>query len=112
MLIRAMIAAANADGVVDADERDKILKKLQSIGLSDEERGFIVKELLAPARQEEILAEVEDPNLGRQVYAVSLMAIEVDTPAEQKYMRTLAQGLGLNDSAVAAICEKLGVAVP
>jgi hypothetical protein len=112
LLIRAMIAAANADGVIDAAERDKILKKLERIGLSDEERSFIVKELLAPASQEEILAEVDDPKLGQQVYAVSLMAIEVDTPSEQQYMHTLAQGLGLNDSVVAAICEKLGVGVP
>ena len=35
------------------------------------------------------------PELGAQLYAASLLAVEVDTPAEQAYMDQLAQGLGL-----------------
>lgn len=40
LLIRAMIAAANADGVIDAQERSSILDKLKSVDLSQEEQQF------------------------------------------------------------------------
>ena len=44
-----MIAAANADGVIDQTERDNILGRLQAVDLSPEEHAFIAQELLAPA---------------------------------------------------------------
>ena len=36
-LVRAMIAAAKADGQIDADEKEKIFKRLESMPLSPEE---------------------------------------------------------------------------
>ena len=49
LLIRAMIAAANADGVIDGDERRRILERLEVVGLDEEEKAFIAQELLSPA---------------------------------------------------------------
>ena len=98
LLIRAMIAAANADGVIDEEERNRILKKLETVDLSDQEHSFIVKELLSPARLEDIVAQVKSPGMAKMVYTVSLLAIEVDTDAERAYMNTLAQQLSLNES--------------
>jgi uncharacterized membrane protein YebE (DUF533 family) len=98
LLIRAMIAAANADGVIDEEERNRILKKLETVDLSDQEHSFIVKELLSPAGLEDIVAQVKSPEMAKMVYTVSLLAIEVDTDAERTYMKTLAQQLCLSDS--------------
>jgi len=98
LLIRAMIAAANADGVIDEEERNRILKKLETVDLSDQEHSFIVKELLSPAGLEDIVAQVKSPEMAKMVYTVSLLAIEVDTDAERAYMNTLAQQLSLNES--------------
>jgi uncharacterized membrane protein YebE (DUF533 family) len=98
LLIRAMIAAANADGVIDKEERNRILKKLETVDLTGEEQSFIVKELLSPAGLEDIVAQVKSPEMAKMVYTVSLLAIEVDTDAERAYMKTLAQQLGLNES--------------
>ncbi|RLB19570.1 MAG: hypothetical protein DRG82_00915 [Deltaproteobacteria bacterium] len=109
LLIRAMIAAANADGVIDQEERHKILSKLQSVDLSREEHAFIANELLAPRNLEEIIKEVQSQEMAREVYAVSLMAIEVDTEAEKTYMNTLAKGLGLSDAALDEIHTELGI---
>ena len=103
LLIRAMIAAANADGVIDAQERANILDRLKSSELSAEERDFIVSELLSPQDFEGIAAAVTSPELARQVYLVSLMAIEVDTEAERTYMANLARRLGLSEENVAEI---------
>ena len=103
ILIRAMIAAANADGVIDQAERNHILERLQAIDLSPEEHTFIVRELLSPVDLETIVGSVASPELARQVYTVSLMAIEVDTEQERRYMDTLASRLGLDESTVEQI---------
>jgi len=108
LLIRAMIAAANADGRIDADERQSILEKLEKLQLSTEERAFIEAELLAPASLATIAGQVKTAQTASQVYAVSLMAITVDTDAERAYLQTLAQELGLAPGVVAKIHAKLG----
>ncbi|MGA9177135.1 MAG: DUF533 domain-containing protein [Desulfobacterales bacterium] len=112
LLIRAMIAAANADGVIDEKERNRILKKLETVDLSDQEHSFIVKELLSPAGLQDIVAQVKSPETAKMVYTVSLLAIEVDTDAERTYMNTLAQKLGLNESDLDDIYRTLGIDKP
>ena len=107
ILIQAMIAAANADGVIDQAERDNILKRLQAVDLSPEEHAFVVQELLSPAELETIVGNVNRPELARQVYTVSLMAIEVDTEKERQYMSTLASRLGLDEPTVEQIQRSL-----
>ncbi len=109
LLIRAMIAAANADGVIDEEERNRILKKLETVDLSDQEHSFIVKELLSPAGLEDIVAQVKSPEMAKMVYTVSLLAIEVDTDAERTYMNTLARRLSLNESDLNDIYQTLKI---
>lgn len=109
LLIRAMIAAANADGMIDEKERNRILKKLETAGLSDQEHSFLVKELLSPAGLEDIVAQVKSPEMAKMVYTVSLMAIEVDTDAERAYIKTLAQQLSLNESDLNEIYRTLKI---
>ena len=109
LLIRAMIAAANADGVIDKDERNRILKKLETLDLSNQEHSFIVKELLFPAGLEDIAAQVKSPEMAKMFYTVSLLAIEVDTDAERTYMNTLAQRIGLTESDIDDIYRTLGI---
>jgi len=109
LLIRAMIVAANADGVIDEKERNRILKKLETLDLSGQEHSFIVKELLSPAGLEDIVAQIKSPEMAKKVYSVSLLAIEVDTDAERAYMKTLAQQLSLNESDLNDIYRTLGI---
>jgi len=109
LLIRAMIAAANADGNIDQEERRQILEKLKALQLTPEEHGFIVQELLAPCGLDVILQGVKTPELAKEVYAVSLMAIEVDTEAERDYIRQLAEGLGIDPSTRREIHRELGI---
>lgn len=108
LLIRAMIAASNADGVIDAQERVRILDKLQSAGLSPEDRSFIAEELLWPRDLDTIIQAVTSPEAARQVYAVSLMAIDLDTAAERSYMNELALRLKLEPETVDNLNRKWG----
>jgi len=112
LLIRAMIAAANADGVIDEEERNRILKKLETFDLTGQEHSFIVKELLSPAGLEDIVAQVKSPEMAKMVYTVSLLAIEIDTDAERAYMKTLARQLSLNDSDLNDIYQILKIEKP
>ncbi len=112
LLLRAMIAAANADGVIDAQERARILERLNSVDPTPEERAFMAEELLSPVGMETIVDSVKSPEMAEQVYAASLMAITVDTPAEHRYMAELARRLGLDEAAVSRICCHLGIEHP
>ena len=112
LLIRAMIAAANADGVIDEKERNRIIKKLETLDLSDQEHSFIVKELLSPAGLEDIVSQVTSPEMAKKVYTVSLLAIEIDTDAERSYMNALAQQLSLNESDLNDIYRTIGIEKP
>ena len=105
-----MIASANADGVIDDQERQNISGKLESLDLSDEERRLIHQELSCPCDLETIAGNVSSAELAKQVYTVSLMAVEVDTEAEKNYLDTLAERLGLDDAALKQIHEELGLA--
>jgi uncharacterized membrane protein YebE (DUF533 family) len=105
LLIRAMVAAANADGVIDETERGRIMAKLDAARLSIEERRFMAEELNHPRTAEEIAARVRAADVGgaelaRQVYLVSLLAVEVDTPQEYAYLENLAGLLGLDAAEV------------
>lgn len=109
LLIRAMIAAANADGAIDQEERQRILDKFQGVGLSAEEHTFLVNELFSPATLEGIVAQVSSEAMARQVYGVSLLAIDVDTDAERVYLQTLGQRLGLSQADRDSMHQSLGI---
>ena len=104
--IKAMINAAKADGQIDADEQQKIVSKLGDVG--PQEAAFIHEEMDKPLNFDFFADLTQD--LAPQVYAVSLMAINLDTPAESNYMQQLAQGLGLDAQTVNSIHAQFGLA--
>ena len=112
LLIRAMIAAATADGEIDAQERQRIMERLDQVDPSPEEREFLAKEMTAPASLDQIVSQVEERKLARQVYAVSLLAVEVDTQAEREYLEELAARLGLSPQDAQDVAEEIGLAQP
>ena len=104
--IKAMINAAKADGQIDAEEQEKIVSRLGDIG--PQEAAFIRDEISKPLNFDFFADITQD--LTPQIYAVSLMAISLDTPAEISYMQQLAQGLGLDPQTVNGIHAQLGLA--
>ena len=104
--IKAMINAAKADGQIDAEEQQKIVSKLGDVG--PQEAAFIREEMTKPLNFDFFADITQD--MTPQIYAVSLMAISLDTPAEISYMQQLAQGLGLDAQTVNGIHAQLGLA--
>ena len=108
LLIRAMIAAANADGVIDQDECGRIFDRLKEQQLSPEDQAFLMHELLAPQNAQAVACAAVERRMAGAVYEVSLLAIDPDTEKEQRYLQDLAHYLGLDDTQIASIHRHLG----
>ncbi len=108
LLVRAMIAAAYVDGRLDETERANIVQAAESAGLGPSERQALEHELSHPWRPNVLFGSVEDVALLRQIYLVTLLAIDRDSPVEQAYVAGLPLFLGLSPTDVATIHQELG----
>jgi uncharacterized membrane protein YebE (DUF533 family) len=106
LMIRAMIQAAKADGEIDAEERQKILDHLEGAG--PEEIEYVREQLAAPLDLEGLVSDTQE-GARAQVYAMSAMAVRIDSDAEREYLNALARGLGLSDAAQARIHQAMGI---
>jgi uncharacterized membrane protein YebE (DUF533 family) len=111
-LVRAMIAAAKADGQIDASEKDRIFRKLESMPLSAEEKAFVFDELSAPLDIDAVVSRADTPEHATEIYAASLVAMSPDTPEEEAYLKTLAGRLNLAAELVAEIHKSAAAAAP
>ena len=110
LVFKAMINAAKADGQICEAELQRIVGKLQEAGVDRETREYVQAEMMKPIDLEPLLSGAAGrPELGAQLYAASLMAIEVDTPAEKAYLKNLAEGLGLSPEITARIEGMVGI---
>ena len=110
LILKAMINAAKADGQIDQSEVQRILGKLEEAGIDQQTRSFILSEMNKPMDTEAIVAATRgNPQLAAELYAASLLAIEVDTPAERTYLQNLASNIGLGPQAAANLENTLGV---
>jgi uncharacterized membrane protein YebE (DUF533 family) len=107
LLVRAMIAAARADGQIDQAERRAIAERLDSAGLDAAERDLVLAEFQNPMPIEVLAAQVADPVAAAQVYAASVIAVGEASPAERVYLEQLAAKLRLTPEAAAAIQARL-----
>lgn len=103
VFIRAMIAAAAADGAIDADERAAILGGLREAGFDPEANEWLAKEMANPASVETLVEGAESPELAAQIYTAARIAINPDTPKEKDFLAGLAASLGLDAELVANI---------
>ena len=105
LLVEAMINAAKADGRVDAEEQQKIVDRLGEV--TREELEFVQRKLAEPLDVQGFIGRIPR-GMERDVYTVSLMAIDLDSNPEAQYMHQLAQGVGLSADACNEIHEALG----
>lgn len=107
LMVRAMIAAAKADGRVDAAERAAIAGQLDAAGLSAEERDFVLADFDRPLTPEALARDARDPMLRARLYAAAFAGAGEITPPERAWLDALAQALKLDKAAAAAIEERL-----
>jgi uncharacterized membrane protein YebE (DUF533 family) len=103
VIVRAMVAAAAADGEIDAAEYQRILGNLKQQGLADEAAAFLDQEFAAPLTAASLAELADGPALAAQIYTAARIAIDPDTEEEQSFLADLAGGLGLDGDLVAHI---------
>lgn len=108
LILRAMVSAAKADGQIEEDEIQRIVGKVGADGLSEAEKQFLMSELRAPLDLNALVADVPDEMVAAEVYAASLLAIDLDTQEEVAYLRHLAQALRLDGATVARLHQITG----
>ena len=97
VLIRAMVAAAKADGTISADEK-AIIDAYPGANVEE------IAELLAtPADPKAIAAMATSDQLGAEIYAVSCRVADGLNPLERDYLDSLAMALRLDPEAAAMI---------
>ena len=99
-VLRAMIAAARADGHIDDAERAHIADKLKLSGIGGAAEQFLLAELEKPVDVDAIVATAETEAQRAEIYTASRLTIEPETRAERGYLDMLAGRLGLPDALV------------
>lgn len=108
LLVRAMIAAAQASGEVTEGEMRRIERALAVLGSGEEERGFLRDALRSPVALGELLREVRDAQTASRVYAASLLAIDRHDRVSRAWLHYLALRLELPLEVVAALHRRFG----
>lgn len=109
ILMRAMIAAAYADGHIDDIERTKIFNQVESMTLSVNEKAMLFDELRQPLTLSELVQSVPNAQIGIEVYAASASAIDLNQQVSQQYLQALAQQLCIPRELVVSIHNQLKV---
>jgi uncharacterized membrane protein YebE (DUF533 family) len=107
LMLRAMIAAAKADGEVDADERARIAEQLDAAGLTPAGREAVLAEFGRDASAQALAREASDPMLAAQLYAAAAAAVAGIEGAERAWLDDFAKALRLDRAATEAIERRI-----
>lgn len=102
-LVRVMIAAAKADGHVDAAERARIHDKLELTGMASDAIAFLDRELDGPVDIDALVARPMTEAQKVEMYTAARLTVEPDLPAERDFLAKLANRLGLEPGLVGHI---------
>lgn len=107
LMLTAMIQAAKSDGKLDDAEREKLIGQLGD-DVSAEEAKFVQDQLQAPIDIDGLVGQT--PNgMQAQMYAMSVLGINLDSQDEAKYLHELASAYGMKPDQVNDIHAQMGV---
>jgi uncharacterized membrane protein YebE (DUF533 family) len=92
-LLKAMIAAAKADGHIDAAEGAKIEDLMTKLDLESATAKLIKEELSKPLDPMDIAASADTPEAAAEIYLTSLLVIGEVNENERAYLDQLAEYL-------------------
>ncbi|NJL08494.1 MAG: tellurite resistance TerB family protein [Methylacidiphilales bacterium] len=108
LIVRTIIAAAAADGVIDPAERQHIVGGLSRTGIGAAEAEFLDSEFAKPLTVDALVAQVSSPTIAAEVYTAARLAINPDNDAEIDFLAKLASGLKLDPALVAHLDAAVG----
>jgi uncharacterized membrane protein YebE (DUF533 family) len=95
VLVRGMVAAARADGVIDASEQQAIFDRMRASGVDGEVESFLSGELVRPVDVDELVAAAKTDAQKVELYAASRLAVDAVSDGERRYLERLAKRLKL-----------------
>jgi uncharacterized membrane protein YebE (DUF533 family) len=106
-LIKAMIAAANADGHIGPEEHKQIFDAANRAGFDADAKAFIFDALSNPPSVREIAGMANGMEQGAELYLAARLAIDPDHPAEKAFLDQLAQAMNLPPQFVAHLEQQV-----
>ena len=102
VLLKAMVAAAKADGQVDEQELATIRNKMAELHLTQDANDMLMNELVRPLGAKEVAALAKgDKQASLELYLVSSLFLDKSQESERVYLQDLQAALGLPDAVVA-----------
>lgn len=102
-LLRALIAAAKADGHIDEQEQAVIDVEINKLNLDTDMLHFIKDEIHRPLSVQEVAAGADSQETALEIYATSMLVIDLANEQERAYLNQLATGLKLPPALVTLI---------
>ncbi|MEM7567625.1 MAG: tellurite resistance TerB family protein [Pseudomonadota bacterium] len=103
VILRAMIAAAKADGHIDPEEQTKLFEAVDMLDLDSDDKAFMMDEMRAPLDVAAVVRDVDGVEAGSEVYLASRLVIAEPDAKEAAYLRDLAARLSLPAPLVAQL---------
>jgi uncharacterized membrane protein YebE (DUF533 family) len=95
VVLRAMVAAARADGVIEPLERARILDRLQAAALPPADQQYVLDLFDQPPDLDAIAQAAGTPEVAAEVYAAAALAVYPASRIERGYLDLLGARLGL-----------------
>ena len=103
ILLRAMIAAAKADGHINNKEIAAIEEQIEKLKLSGDVASLLKDEIAKPLEVKDIAALAEDQAMAAEIYLVSAVITDKENSMERDYLEALAAAMELPDALVAQL---------
>jgi uncharacterized membrane protein YebE (DUF533 family) len=107
-LLRAMIAAAHADGGIDDSERAALVERARAAALDAADLDVLEVEMRAPMTAAQVAARTPG-GLQEETWVAAFVAAMPDTEDEQRFLAALGEALGFDAKARLAIAQKHGL---
>ena len=102
VLLKALVAAAKADGQVDEQELSIIRTKMAELHLDQDVNDMLMNELVQPLGAKEVAALAKgDKQAALELYLVSALLLDKNHEAERVYLSDLQAALALPDAVIA-----------
>ncbi|MCM2129439.1 tellurite resistance TerB family protein [Larsenimonas rhizosphaerae] len=103
VILKAMIAAARADGHIDEREQDMLAGQMRELGADDELQAWVEQQMASRLDASAIARDVDTPQAAREVYLASVAIIDEQNDMERAWLDQLGRALGLE----AGVCTAL-----
>lgn len=97
-ILRALVAAAKADGHIDTRERELIEGEFTRLNGDEDVQRWLHAELEKPLDPAEVAQAAATPEIASEMYLASLLAADEQSFMERSYLDELARQLGIDEA--------------